>query len=197
MDASKVDSRFTSLFKDTLGLNDKEYELLLSKFEVKKLLKKEFYFKPNRICNCKAYVNKGCLRNYVIDEKGHECVLFFPVEDWWIADIESYYSGKIGTNYIQAIEDCELLEISKENFTFLEKNISGLRHWYSVKLTRRVSNSIRKIGEIKTMSPTERYLDLVETRPDIIQRVPLHDIASYLNIEPQSLSRLRKRLYKR
>ena len=124
-------------------------------------------------------------------------MLFFPVEDWWIADIESYYSGETGTNYIQAIEDCELLEITKENFTFLEKNIPGLRQWYSVKLTRRVSNSIRKIEEIKTLSPTERYLNLIETRPDIIQRVPLHDIASYLNIEPQSLSRLRKRLYSR
>jgi cAMP-binding proteins - catabolite gene activator and regulatory subunit of cAMP-dependent protein kinases len=61
-------------------------------------------------------VNKGCLRNYVIDELGHERFFFFHGRLVG-ADIDSYYSGEAGTNFIQAIEDCELLEISKENFS--------------------------------------------------------------------------------
>ena len=189
-----VDPKFTRLFRDTFGMNENEFEMLLSYFEMRVIPKKEFYLKPGKVCRHKAYVNKGCLRNYVIDEQGHERVLFFPMEDWWVADIDSYYSGEAATNFIQAIEDCELLEISKENFQLLENKISKLSQWYSVKMTRRATTINRRMEELKTMSPKERYLDLLKNRPDIFQRIPLQYIASYLNIEPQSLSRLRKQI---
>lgn len=194
IDPHIVDPKFTTLFRDTFGMNEDEFTMLLSYFEVKMIPKKEFYLKAGKACRNKAYVNKGCLRNYVIDEQGHERVLFFPMEDWWVADIESYYSGEPATNFIQAIEDCELLEISKENFRLLENKIPKLSQWYSVKMTRRATTVNRRMEEMKTMSPKERYLDLLKTRPDIFQRIPLQYIASYLNIEPQSLSRLRKQL---
>ena len=61
------------------------------------------------------------MRNYVIDELGHERI-FFSLEDWWVADIDSYYSGEWELILSRPIEDCELLEISKENFQLLEKN---------------------------------------------------------------------------
>jgi CRP-like cAMP-binding protein len=189
-----VDPKFITLFRDTFGMSEKEFEMLLSYFEVKIIPKKEYYLKSGKICRHKAYVNKGCLRNYVIDEQGHERVLFFPIEDWWVADIDSYYSGEPATNFIQAIEDCELLEISKENFLLLENKIPKLSQWYSLKMTRRATTINRRMEELKTMSPRARYLDLLKNRPDIFQRIPLQYIASYLNIEPQSLSRLRKQI---
>ena len=189
-----VDPKFTTLFRDTFGMNENEFEMLLSYFELKKISKKEFYLKPGKVCRHKAYVNKGCLRNYVIDELGHERILFFPMEDWWVADIDSYYSGASGTNFIQAIEDCELLEISKENFQLLENKIPRLSQWYAVKMTRRATTTNKRFEELKTMSPKDRYLDLLKNRPEIFQRIPLQYIASYLNIEPQSLSRLRKQI---
>lgn len=194
IDPHIADPKFTALFRDTFGMNENEFAMLLSYFEMKIIPKKEFYLKPGKACRHKAYVNKGCLRNYVIDEQGHERVLFFPMEDWWVADIDSYYSGEPATNFIQAIEDCELLEISKENFRMLENKIPKLSQWYSVKMTRRAMTINRRMEEMKTMSPRERYLDLLKTRPDIFQRIPLQYIASYLNIEPQSLSRLRKQI---
>ena len=194
IEARIADPKFITLFRDTFGMNENELELLLSFFELKKISKKEFYLRPGKVCRHKAYVNKGCLRNYVIDEHGHERVLFFPIEDWWVADIDSHYSGEPATNFIQAIEDCELLEISKENFQLLENKIPKLSQWYSLKMTRRATTINRRMEELKTMSPRERYLDLLNKRPDIFQRIPLQYIASYLNIEPQSLSRLRKQI---
>ncbi|OQP66587.1 hypothetical protein A3860_13990 [Niastella vici] len=191
-----IDPKFTILFKDTFGLNEKEFNMLLSCFEVKYIRKKDFYVKPGTICRHKAYVNKGCLRTYVIDEKGHERILFFPMEDWWVADIDSYYSGHAATNYIQAIENCELLEISKEDFQMLENTIPRLKQWYIVKMTRRATGSARRMEELRTMTPQERYVSLIEKSPEIFDRIPLQDIASYLNIEPQSLSRLRRKLTK-
>jgi CRP/FNR family transcriptional regulator, anaerobic regulatory protein len=189
-----VDTRFTTLFRDTFGMNEKEFEMLLSYFEVQNISRKEFYVRPGKVCRHKAYVNKGCLRNYVIDELGHERVLFFPVEDWWVADMNSYYSGEPGTIFIQAIEDCELLEISKEDFQLLEKEIPRLSQWYSYKMLRRATSDNKRISELKTQSPRDRYLNLLNNNPEIFQRIPLQYIASYLSIEPQSLSRLRKQI---
>jgi CRP-like cAMP-binding protein len=125
---------------------------------------------------------------------GMNAFFFFRWKDWWIADIDSYYSGEAGTNFIQAIEDCELLEISKDNFQLLEKKIPKLSQWYAVKMTRRATTTNKRFEELKTMSPKDRYLDLLKNRPEIFQRIPLQYIASYLNIEPQSLSRLRKQI---
>lgn len=189
-----VNPKFTLLFRDTFGFNKEEFNILLSYFDLKIIHKKEYYMKPGTVCRHKAYVNKGCLRNFVIDELGHERTLLFPIEDWWTADIDSYYSGELGTNYIQALEECELFEISKRNFHFLEKEIPKLKQWYTYKLTRKAIKSVKRIEELKTLSPKERYLNLLDNNPEIFQRVPLKYIASYLNIEPESLSRLRKRL---
>lgn len=188
------DPRFTHLFKGTFGLDEQEFEYVLSCFNLKTIGKKEYYFKAGVVCCHKAYVNKGCLRTYVIDEKGHERVVQLALEDWWVGDLDSVYSGEIGTNFVQTVEDCELLEISIEDFKSLENKIPKLKQWYTVKLARKTIQSMKGMVEMKALSPQERYLNLMKNRPEVFQRFPLQYIASFLNIEPQSLSRLRNRL---
>ena len=188
------DPRFTHLFKTTFGLDEKEFRQVLTRFELKAVGKKEYYFKAGVVCCHKAYVNKGCLRTFVIDEKGHERVLQLALEDWWVGDLDSVYSGAVGTNFVQALEDCQLLEISIEDFKALENKIPKLKQWYTVKLARKTIQSMKGMVEMKTLSPQERYLNLMKSRPEVFQRFPLQYIASYLNIEPPSLSRLRQRL---
>ncbi len=192
--SSCVQPKFISLFKDTFGFSDAELEQLLCHFEVKHICKKEYYVKPGIICDFKAYVSKGCMRTFTIDPQGHERIFLLPFEDWWVADIESYYSGQLSTIFIQAIEDCELLQISKASFQKLEQDIPKLKQWYTLKLARRAAHSMKRISEAGTMSLQDSYLKLLDTQPEIFQRVPLQYIASYLNVEPQSLSRMRKRL---
>jgi len=187
-------TKFSTLFRDSFGFDENEYGQLLSRFHEKIIKKREFYITPGKVCRRKAYVNRGCLRNYVLDDHGHERILIFSFEDWWVSDIDSYYSGETGTNYVQALEDSQLFEISREDWFLLENKIPKLRQWYTLKLTRRAMGSARRIEEMKTMSVENRYLNLMEHHPEILQRIPLQYIASYLNIEPQSLSRLRKRL---
>lgn len=185
---------FTNLFKGTFSFTDEEYRELLSFFHIKYVRKKEFYMRAGETCRIRAYLNKGCTRNFVVDEQGHERILFFSFEDWWVGDFESFYSGNPGTNYIQALEDCELMIISKEDFLRIEERNPKLKQWYSVKMVRSAGASLKRIEEIKTLSPEERYVNLLKKQPDLFQRVPLQYIAAFLNIEPQSLSRMRKRL---
>lgn len=194
VDAKNIFPGFSKLFKNTFGFTKEEFSLFLSSFTAKQIKKKDYYLRSGEICSGKAYLNKGCMRNFVVDEQGHERILFFAFEDWWVGDFESYYSGKPGTNYVQALEDCELLFISKENFQKMEEKIPKLKQWYTYKVTRSASANIKRVEEIKMLSPEERYLNLLEKHPHIFQRIPLQYVAAYLNIEPPSLSRMRKRL---
>jgi CRP-like cAMP-binding protein len=92
------------------------------------------------------------------------------------------------------MEDCELLCISKTNLDKMEEQLPKFKEWHLGKQRKAHHASINRLSEVKTLSPEERYLQLVQKHPHIFQRIPLQYIASYLDIEPQSLSRMRKRL---
>jgi CRP/FNR family transcriptional regulator, anaerobic regulatory protein len=173
IDKVKLHPKFEQLFRGTFGFTEPEFTSLISAFHVQNVHKKEHYLRAGEVSNAKAYINRGCARNYVVDEKGHERILSFAFEDWWLADFESYYSGTPGSTYIQMLEDSELLVISKEMFRKLEENIPKLAQWYSVKLTRHAQALTSGIEELKTLSPEERYLNLLKNHPEIVQRVPL------------------------
>ena len=194
IEAGNLHPKFIELFRATFGFTEDEFALLISGFRIQQVRKKELYLRAGEISNAKAYINRGCARNYVIDEKGHERILSFAFEDWWLADLESYYSGKPGSTNIQMLEDTELLVISREKFQKLEKEIPKLGQWYTVKMTRHASALTNGMEKLKTLPPEERYLDLLKEHPEIVRRVPLQYVAAYLNIEPQSLSRMRNRL---
>src|ERR1700733_13903881 len=113
VDDANINPGFAKLFKSTFGFTEEEFSTFISGFRIKHIRKKDFYLRAGEICKTKTYLNKGCARNFVVDEQGHERILFFAFEDWWLGDLESFYTGTPGTNYVQAIEDCELLVISK------------------------------------------------------------------------------------
>ncbi|MBZ5857404.1 Crp/Fnr family transcriptional regulator [Flavihumibacter profundi] len=194
VELKNINPKFVELFTQTFAFTEEEFALFLSSFKCKTISKKDYYLRAGEVCKSKAYLNKGCARNFVLDEQGHERILFFPFEDWWLGDFDSYYSGNPGTNYIQMLEDSELLVISKEKFQKAEQEIPKLKQWYSSKMLRSAIASRNRIEEMKTLSAEERYLKLIEKQPHIFLRIPLQHIASYLNIEPQSLSRMRNRL---
>ena len=194
IERDKLYPKFIELFTGTFGFNEQEFSSFISAFRLQEVRKKELYLRAGEISNAKAYLNRGCARNYVVDEKGHERILSFAFEDWWLADFESYYSGKPCSSNIQMLEDSELFVISKEKFQKLEQEIPKLRQWYTVKITRHASALTKGLEELRTLTPEERYLNLLKEQPLVLQRVPLHYVAAFLNIEPQSLSRMRKRL---
>lgn len=197
VELENINPKFIELFRQKFAFTEEEFALLLTSFQSKKVFKKDYYLRAGQICNSKAYLNKGCIRNFVVDEKGHERILFFAFEDWWIGDFESYYSGKPGTNYVQALEDCELLIIDKDRFKIVTEKIPKLNQWYEIKMVPAASASKKRLEELKILTPEERYIALLEKQPFIFQRVSLHYIAAYLNIERQSLSRMRKRLLRK
>jgi Cyclic nucleotide-binding domain len=123
IDRSDLSQKFLDLFTGTLKFTEDEFDSMLSHFKLELIPKNFFYLKAGNTSRQKAYINKGSTRTYTIDAKGREHILFFSFEDWWIADFESYYTQQPGKQYIQAMEDCELLCISKCDLDKLEGQI--------------------------------------------------------------------------
>ncbi len=191
---SELSPLFVEMFTKTVGLTEPEFELLLSFFKREYVPRKYFYLKAGQVCTHTAYLNRGSTRTFTIDERGGEHILFFAFEDWWLGDIESYHMQQPGRLFIQAMEDCELLCILKTDLDKLEAQVPKIKQWHAAKQTRSHFATVNRLAEVKTFTPEERYLRLLDKHPQIFQRIPLQHIASYLDIEPPSLSRLRKRL---
>jgi len=176
------------------GFSRDEYEFYFSLLEKKIVRRKEHYLQAGDISRATAYVNKGCLRQYIIGEHGKEIIIQFALEDWWIGDLESFHYEKPSMFYIQAIEDSVLMLLSRKNFLRVSKELPKYKTFHDDKVQRNHFATLKRLSMAKLGTPEERYLLLMKEQPQVFRRVPLHYIASYLSIEPESLSRLRKRL---
>ena len=141
---------FEHLFLQELGLTDAEYVQVLSRFVAKTLPKRAFLVHAGDVSMGKFYVNAGCTRSFVLDRKGKEHVLFFGFEDWWLADFESYMTGQPGKQFIQAIEELELLYVSKADFHALTEQVPVLREWFEVKQKKMTFTMVDRLIEVKT-----------------------------------------------
>lgn len=192
----QIDKRFAAFFIDACEFTLEEFEYFLSHFTRIPVKKGEYFGREGDISAGKAYINKGCTRTYVTDETGNERILYFSFEDFWVCDHESFNTGLPGKHNVEMLEDCELFFISKSDWKKMEKEIPGMQNWYKIKVVKSAGAMLNRLAEEKTATPEERYLNLLKTKPYIFQRVPLKFIAAFLNIQPQSLSRMRKRILK-
>ena len=177
-----------------INLSEEEKEIFKGYLASKKLRKRQYLLQEGDVCKHIAFVEKGALRAFTIDDKGGEHIVQFAVEGWTIADLYSYITGEPATYNIEALEDCELLLISNAAQEALIKEIPQYEHYLRLQLQGAYIALQRRITAMITMSTEERYTSLIKTYPDIVQRVPQHMIASYLGLTPETLSRTRRQM---
>lgn len=180
--------------KSHANFTDTEYEFFESLLKRKILGKKEYLLRSGEISRATAYVNRGCLRRYIIDEHAKEIIVNFAVEDWWTGDLESFYRQQPSVYFVQALEESELLMLYHEDYLRVCKRIPHYKTFHEEKVQRNHYATLKRLFLLKSGTAEEKYLSLMHELPQLFQRIPLHYIASYLGIEPESLSRLRKRL---
>ncbi len=196
----KNDSKFSNLrnhIAETDIFSDDDFEKLISYFTVVNLKKKEYFTVQGELCRYLAFVNSGCLRAFHTDNKGNEFAMYFAFLNWWTGDKTSFYSGSPSRFSVQALEDTEILQANKEKWEEALDQIPAFEKWYRVKARKSYEAAQQKLIDTQTESAEEKYLKLVKTAPEIVQRIPQHYIASYLGIKPQSLSRIRKNIFKK
>ncbi|NII27240.1 Crp/Fnr family transcriptional regulator [Pseudoflavitalea sp. X16] len=158
------------------------------------LRKRQYLVQAGDIFRYECFVNKGSLRTYHIDNSGQEHIVMFAFEDWWTGDMYSFLSGQPALYHVEAMEDCELLTIEKSQLEQLYTDIPKFDRFYRILLQNAYIAMQRRLSENMSLSAEERYLNFINRYPQFEQRLSLKQIASYLGITPESLSRIRRQI---
>ncbi len=185
---------FFQNFNQKVSLTPEEQENIKQYLTPKKLRKKQYLLQEGDVCKTIAFIEKGVLRAYSVDDNSNEHIIQFGLEGWVISDLYSFLTAESATYNIDAIEDAELVLINKAAHeelllkapkyeTFTRMNITGAYLAMQKRLTSIISSPLE-----------ERYANFTALYPNIVQRVPQHMIASYMGLTPETLSRIRHRI---
>jgi len=180
--------------EEKISISKEEFDFCKTLFIPKKLRKKQYLLQEGDVCRYTAFVEKGMLRTFTVDEKGNEPILQFSMEGWWIADLYSFLTEEPSIYNIEALEECELLLITKENWEILLAKVPAFERYFRLLIQNNLIATQRRLMSSLSESAEEKYTKLINNFPGCIQRVPQHMIASYLGITPETLSRIRAQL---
>src|SRR3954467_7566182 len=175
-------------------ITDEEFEFVASGFTKKSLRKKQFLLQEGEICKSQAFVVKGIMRSFTIDEKGNEHILQFASEGWWMADLASYLNEIPSRFNMEALEEVELLLLNKASWNLLMEKIPILERFFRILVQNHLIATQNRLMQSLSEQAEEKYLNFIDTYPECVARVPQHMIAAYLGISRETLSRLRKQL---
>ncbi|MBW8684728.1 Crp/Fnr family transcriptional regulator [Chitinophaga rhizophila] len=183
-------------FENILPLNEEEKAIVERAFTERRVKRRQFILQEGDICKHHTFVVEGCFRMYMVDDKGKEHNLQFAIENWWIADIGSFYSEEPSRLYIEAMENSIILELKKEDQIKLFDNNSTFNRIFRVLTEKALVNAQRRILQNISSTAEERYLDFLKMYPHFFNRISNVQIASYLGITPEFLSTIRNKIAK-
>jgi CRP-like cAMP-binding protein len=178
-------------------LSEKEVESIENVFVPKKFRKRQYFLQEGEVCKYTAFIVKGAMRQYTVDDKGEEHIIRLTIENWWATDRESLMKQTASIYFIDAWEDTEALIVTKAAFLDLVEHIPTLSEWMRNLDVNFSIASQRRLNAAISLSAEERYHDLEKSYPEFLQRFPQHIIASYLGINRETLSRIRSRAVKK
>jgi len=173
-----------------------EMDYFNSILQHKVIPKKTLLLQDGDVCNFEAYILKGCIRKYYINEQGHEVILQFAIEDWWVSDIASFHEKKPSKLFIETLEDCELLLLTPETKEQLLTKVPKFERIFRLLVQRNLSSMQNRLIDTIAKTAQEKYLEFLKLYPTIPQRVAQHYIASYLGMTAEFLSKIRTKLAK-
>ncbi len=183
-------------FNNIIPLDSDEKDLVSTHFVPRKYRKRQYVLQEGDICTKFNFVVSGCLRMYKMDEKGNAHVIQFATENWWIIDLGSFHSKRPSELNIEAIEDTSVLQISYENLIALYIQSLKFNRVFRVLIENSYVTLQKRMLQNISSTAEERYQGFIETYPQLVNRLPQVQIASFLGITPEFLSRLRKKLNK-
>jgi CRP-like cAMP-binding protein len=186
--------RYFKSFNNKIPLTEEERELIQEYLTVKKIRKRQYLLQEGDICKCVAFVERGALRLYKVNEDGTEHIVRFALEGQFMTDLYSFLTDEPSVYNIDAIEDSDLVLITKSASDELRKQSSKYLEYIFNVTSEAYIDLERRLTSTISHSLEERYKDFTAHYPDIIQRVPQHMVASYMGLTPETLSRVRKRI---
>ena len=182
-----------SFLSQRMQLTTEQFNFIQTLFIPKQYAKGEFLIREGEVAKYGAFVAKGCLRSYVVDNKGKEHIVQFAPETWWLTDINSIMHGVPSLYFMDALEPSDVLLIDAPSHKSLMEEIPCFANAFFAGQQKHTASKDKRIINSLTATAEERFQNFLQTYPSIAQRVPQHMLASYLGITAETLSRIRKR----
>lgn len=183
---------FKNFIRQITPISDKEYDETVLFFKEQTLQKGDFFVKQGQICKKAAFINRGTLRTFYLNDNGKETTSCFCTENSLTTSYKSFVLRQPSTLFIQALEDTELLVIDYKD---LQELYSKSFAWQNI--GRAVAEREYVVMEqyalvLKSETGKEKYLRLLKEQPNVLQKATIEDIASYLGVTRRTLSRIRQ-----
>jgi CRP-like cAMP-binding protein len=179
-----------------ISLTPDEKDFFVSLLQSKSLKVGEFLIRVGDVCRYETFVTKGCLKTYYQDNDGFEHIIDFSIEEWWADDLYSFFTQTASKSNIKAIENSEVLQISKNSLEILYQRVPKFERFFRVLFQNAYITQREQINLTLSASAEERYHLFLTKKPYAEKRFSQKDIASYLGITPQFLSGLKKKRVK-
>jgi CRP-like cAMP-binding protein len=177
--------------KKYILISEEDFKDIETYFEYLEVKKKQDLNALNNISNYNFFVVQGCLNMYFLNDKGEKKTIQFAIENWWIGDFLNLYRNQESEFYIQAVENCKLLLISKANQEKLLAKFPQIERYFRIIYQIAFGASLYRIKFLYQSSKAERYFHFINHHPEFAQRVPQYLIASFLGLTPEYVSEIR------
>lgn len=172
-------------------LDDSEKGVIESSFIPRRLRKRQYFLEEGKVCDYTGFIIKGATRQFSVDDSGAEHILQLAIENWWIVDRDSFMNRVPSRYYIEAWEDTQLLLLPRNKLEIILE-IPAIKSMFWQMSENNHIASQRRLDDTITLNAVKRYENFQQLYPEIIQRFPQHQIASYLGVSRETLSRIRR-----
>ncbi|WP_254162764.1 Crp/Fnr family transcriptional regulator [Chryseosolibacter histidini] len=183
-----------TFFDSYVPLSDAEKDDLALRVKERKLKRKAFFLQEGQVCHHYGFVVSGCFKTYGVDAAGKEHNLQFAAENDWIVDISSFYADKPSKLFIETLEPSHILLIEKTDLLHFYKQYPKFVRYFKVIFENKFVEMQNRVLQNISSTAEERYLAFLEQYPRLSNRIPNLQIASYLGVTPEFLSKIRKDL---
>ncbi len=176
------------------NLNQQQIDLILSKAQEREIRKEDYFSEAGKVSVEVGFILEGILRVCYYNNKGEEITKYFIDENNLVVDLESFDNNICSSAYVQAVTDCKMIVFSKKDWQELLNTIIGWDTIVHKIISKALMQKVARRSPLVSEDATTRYLSFMEMFPNVINRVPLSYLASYLGITQSSLSRIRKNI---
>ncbi|WP_276088268.1 Crp/Fnr family transcriptional regulator [Pedobacter sp. JY14-1] len=172
-----------------IPLRDEEFKLILGHFSTKKFKKHQFLIQEGEPAKYNFFVLSGLLKLVFTESSGKQHIVAFAMEDWWESDFFAWYTGAPATMSLECLEDTEVLCITLDDYHALCNSLQKIERFFLEKSIFGFVSAQRRILAMLTSSAQERYERLLKQYPSLVQRVPKTQLAAFLGVSRETLSR--------